>query len=82
MFNPIVQGEKFDPNGDYVRRWCPELAGLPKEFIHQPFNAPPEVLASAGIELTQNYPWPLVNHGAARKAALAGYARIRSAKLM
>jgi deoxyribodipyrimidine photo-lyase len=79
IFNPIVQGRKIDPNGDYVRRWYPELNGLPTEFIHAPFSAPPDVLAKAGIELGRTYPQPLVDHNRARTAALAGYAQVRTA---
>jgi deoxyribodipyrimidine photo-lyase len=47
IFNPIIQGKKFDPKGDYVRRWCPELARLPNEHIHTPFAAAPAVLDRA-----------------------------------
>ena len=50
IFNPMLQGEKFDPKGDYVRRWCPELKNLPDKFIHAPFAADDDVLAEAGIE--------------------------------
>ncbi|MFM2081772.1 MAG: Deoxyribodipyrimidine photo-lyase [Verrucomicrobiota bacterium] len=77
IFNPVTQGEKFDTEGDYVRRWCPELAELPAEWIHQPFAAPTAVLARAGVSLGNNYPHPIVNHGAARVAALAALAEIR-----
>jgi deoxyribodipyrimidine photo-lyase len=73
IFNPVTQGKKFDPNGDYVRRWCPELARLPDEIIHEPFNAGPETLAQAGIILGSTYPFPIVDHDEARKAALEGY---------
>jgi len=79
IFNPILQGEKFDPNGDYVRRWCPELAALPNKFIHAPFKATAEVLDRAGIKLGQTYPAPIVDHDQARAAALDGYRRIRNA---
>ena len=79
IFNPVVQGRKFDPHGDYVRRWCPELAHLPDEHIHAPFAAPPAILAGAGVELGRTYPRPIVDHDVARKAALAGYERVRSA---
>ena len=78
VFNPTTQGEKFDPNGDYVRRWCPELARLPAEYIHQPAAAPPNALYSARIELGRNYPKPIVDHSAARTAALAAFAKIRA----
>lgn len=74
IFNPMTQGEKFDPEGIYVRKWCPELARLPNEWVHKPFAAPPLILAAAGVELGKNYPEPLVNHDAARKQALAGLA--------
>ena len=79
IFNPITQGRKFDPEGAYVRRWCPELAKLPTEFIHAPFDAPPEVLAAAGVVLGETYPEPLVDHGAARAAALKGYEEVKAA---
>jgi deoxyribodipyrimidine photo-lyase len=77
IFNPVTQGEKFDPQGNYVRRWCPELAKLPDKWIHQPFSAPPEVLRAAGIELDRTYPKPMVNHAVAREAALESFARIK-----
>lgn len=72
IFNPMLQGAKFDPQGAYVRKWCPELAKLPDEWIHQPFGAPPLILQSAGVRLGDNYPFPLVNHESARQEALAG----------
>jgi deoxyribodipyrimidine photo-lyase len=68
----MLQGAKFDPYGAYVRKWCPELAKLPDEWIHQPFDAPPLILQSAGVKLGDNYPLPLVNHESARQEALAG----------
>jgi len=77
IFNPVGQGEKFDPQGDYVRRWVPELAGLPARWIHQPWLAPPAVLATAGVEIGCSYPAPIVDHGAARRRALAALAKIK-----
>lgn len=70
VFNPVLQGERFDPQGAYVRRWVPELAALPDRFVHRPFAAPKPVLAYTGIELGRDYPEPLVDHGAARLRAL------------
>lgn len=78
IFNPILQGRKFDPDGTYVCRWVPELAGLPIEFIHTPWEAPPEVLYTAGVTLGKSYARPVVDHGKARAAALAALKSIRS----
>ncbi|CAN1848232.1 CRY1 [Linum perenne] len=64
--NPQFEGYKFDPNGEYVRRWLPELARLPTEWIHHPWNAPESVLQAAGIELGSNYPLPIVGLDAAK----------------
>jgi len=79
VFNPILQGEKFDPDGGYVRRWVPELASLPASLIHQPWSAAPLELKGAGIELGKTYPEPIVDHRAGRERALAAYAKVRAA---
>ncbi len=71
VFNPISQGERFDPEGKYVRRWLPALAKLPHRYIHRPWTAPPQVLASAGVTLGKNYPSPLVEHSFARERYLS-----------
>ncbi|MEO0035137.1 MAG: hypothetical protein RLZZ501_1160 [Pseudomonadota bacterium] len=71
IFNPALQGEKFDPAGAYVRRWCPELAGLPDRWLHRPWAAPAAVLRQAGLRPGQTYPAPIVEHDAARRRALA-----------
>jgi deoxyribodipyrimidine photo-lyase len=78
VFNPTTQGEKFDPHGDYVRRWCPELAKLPLAWIHQPDKAPADILRAAGVELGRAYPQPVVSHAIAREVALEAFARIKS----
>lgn len=77
IFAPVLQGGKFDASGDYVRRWVPELARLSVKWIHCPWEAPPEVLADAGVTLGGNYPRPMVDHGTARNAALAAFKRLR-----
>jgi len=69
----FTQGEKFDPNGDYVRRWVPELAKMPKKYIHRPWEAPAHILQEAGVTLGGNYPRPIVAHKAARERALSAY---------
>jgi deoxyribodipyrimidine photo-lyase len=73
VFNPILQGEKFDPEGAYVREWVPELVKLPPKWIHHPWEAPAEVLTSAGVKLGDTYPQPIVDHDFARKRALETY---------
>ncbi len=78
VFNPILQGEKFDPDGAYVARWVPELSKLPPSLIHHPWDATPIELASAGITLGKTYPKPIVDHKAARERALVAYAKTRS----
>ena len=78
IFNPVTQGEKFDPDGAYVRKWCPELSALPSDAIHAPFLAPARLLRSAGIELGVNYPAPIVDHATAREAALRGYEAVKA----
>ncbi len=77
VFSPVLQGRKFDPEGAYVRRWVPELAGLPAAHLHAPWEAPGPVLAAAGVVLGQNYPRPIVDHATARLAALAAYHQLR-----
>ena len=69
-FNPVLQGEKFDPEGEYVRHWIPELKNLPNEVVHQPWKASPQILKTADVELGATYPKPIVDHDKARKIAL------------
>lgn len=70
IFNPTLQGQKFDPNGDYVRRYVPELAALDTKYIHEPSKTPSSVLAEAGIVLGKTYPLPIIDHAKARQRAL------------
>lgn len=70
IFNPVTQGRKFDPDGGYVRAWVPELASLPARYIHEPWNAPAGVLATAGVRLGADYPHPCVAHDFARQRFL------------
>jgi deoxyribodipyrimidine photo-lyase len=78
IFNPIMQGRKFDAEGVYVRRWVPELARLSNEWMHEPWAAPADELRRAGVTLGREYPGPIVNHGAAREAALAALATLKN----
>lgn len=74
IFNPVLQGEKFDPDGAYIRHYVPELARLDTKYIHAPWNAPSSVLSAAGITLGKSYPAPMIDHNFARKRALAALA--------
>jgi deoxyribodipyrimidine photo-lyase len=76
IFNPITQGERFDAAGDYVRRWVPELAGLPDKWLHQPAEAPRDVLEQAGIRIGETYPRPIVDLKASRVRALEAAGRL------
>ena len=73
IFNPVLQGKKFDPNGDYVRQYVPEIAALPNKHLQAPWEAPAEVLREAGIELGKDYPEPIVDLMESRDRALAAF---------
>jgi len=77
IFNPVLQAEKFDPDGAYVRRWVPELARLEAPHVHSPWRAPEDALVRAGVDLGKTYPRPIVDHAAARARALAAFKEIR-----
>ena len=79
VFNPVLQGEKFDPYGVYIRRWVPELRELQADVIQQPWNAAPLELADAGVRLGKTYPVPIIDHKVGRERALAAYATVRNA---
>ncbi len=81
IFNPVAQGEKFDPAGRYVRRWVPELRTLPDRWLHAPWTAPAAVLAEAGIRLGRTYLQPIVDHAAARARALDALKQIAARPL-
>lgn len=78
IFNPVTQGEKFDAEGHYVRRWVPEIADLPDRYLHRPWEAPAEALSEAGVVLGESYPPPMVDHREAREAALTAYQQVRA----
>ncbi len=77
VFNPVLQGEKFDPEGNYIRRWIPELSKLPNQWIHKPWQAPLEVLKAAKVSLGTTYPKPIIDHSFARERALEAFAIIK-----
>jgi deoxyribodipyrimidine photo-lyase len=80
IFNPTAQGQRFDADGDYVRRWVPELSTLPAKWIHAPWTAPDDVLAKAKVRLGHDYPKPIVDHGEARDRALAALKDVARSK--
>lgn len=73
IFNPVLQGEKFDPRGDYVRKWVPELAGVPTEFIHKPWLMSDTLQKTIGIRIGDQYPLPIVDHATVKSRTLAAY---------
>ncbi len=77
IFSPEAQGKRFDPQGDYVRRWVPELKAVPAKWIHAPWSAPGLELEAAGVRLGHNYPQPIVDHAQARKRALAALSGLK-----
>lgn len=78
IFNPITQGKKFDPEGNYVRRWVPELKDVPKNYIHEPWEAPKGVLDKAGCRLGEDYPEPVIEHKEGRARALAAFDKVKN----
>ncbi len=78
IFNPMLQGERYDPEGAYVRRFVPELARLSSKYIHQPWTAPESVLDEAGIRLGRDYPLPVVDHKTGRQRALDAYQSLKA----
>ena len=77
IFNPVTQGEKFDPNGDYIKHYIPELKNLNGKFLYAPWEAPESVLQAAGIELGKNYPNPVVDLKLSREKALAAFEKLK-----
>ncbi len=77
IFNPITQGQRFDPTGAYTRKWVPELRDLPDEYLFEPWEAPPLVLQEAGVTLGRSYPEPIVSHKRGREAALEAYRKLK-----
>jgi deoxyribodipyrimidine photo-lyase len=77
IFNPIMQGQKFDPDGEYTCRFLPELARLPKKYLFSPWEAPPEILDLAGVSLGKNYPRPIVDLALSRDRALEAFQTLK-----
>lgn len=73
IFNPITQGQKFDPDGTYIRTYVPEIADLPDKYLHTPWAAPDDVLHDAGVIMDETYPRPIIDHKMARERALEAF---------
>ena len=76
IFNPRLQSERFDPDGAFIRRWIPELANVPLEYLHAPHTMPPLVQAQAGCIIDQDYPAPIVDHAAQKEESIRRFSRI------
>jgi deoxyribodipyrimidine photo-lyase len=79
VFNPILQGRRFDPDGAYVRRWIPELRGIAGAAVHEPWLLDAAAQTAAGVRIGTDYPAPIVEHAAARQRALAAYGATKAA---
>jgi deoxyribodipyrimidine photo-lyase len=77
IFNPVTQSRRFDPQGDYIRRWVPELAGIRALYLHAPWELPPSGQQAAGCVIGRDYPAPIVRHDQARQRTLARYGAVR-----
>ena len=78
IFNPITQGEKFDPEGEYIRKFIPEIMKLPNKFLFSPWKATKDILKYAKVELGRTYPHPIVDLQDSRQAALAAFQSLRN----
>ena len=77
IFNPVTQGEKFDPTGEYIKKWVPELKDVPVKYLFSPWTAPGGILKTAGVTLGRTYPDPMVDLDETRKKALSAYEKLK-----
>jgi deoxyribodipyrimidine photo-lyase len=77
LFNPVLQGKRFDPSGEFVRAMLPALKNVPDRYIHEPWSMPPIIASTAGITIGKEYPEPIVDHAASRKRALDAFAVLK-----
>jgi deoxyribodipyrimidine photo-lyase len=80
IFNPVLQGRRFDPDGAYIRRWVPELARVPAGVVHEPWRMNAAAQQAAGCVIGRDYPPPIVDHRAARERTLGRYAQARTSR--
>ena len=77
IFNPVTQGVKFDANGEYTRKYVPELKSIPNKYLFNPWEAPNDILEKAGVTLGENYPKPIVDIKSSRQHALDAFAKTK-----
>jgi deoxyribodipyrimidine photo-lyase len=77
LFNPVLQGKRFDPSGEFVRAMLPALKDVPDRYIHEPWSMPPIIANAAGVTIGKEYPEPIVDHAASRKRALDAFAVLK-----
>jgi deoxyribodipyrimidine photo-lyase len=77
VFNPVLQGRKFDSTGSYIRRWLPELVDVPDKFIHIPWDMSPQLQRQTGCVIGQDYPEPIIDHRQAKDRTLTAYSQAR-----
>jgi deoxyribodipyrimidine photo-lyase len=77
ILNPVLQGRMYDPDGVYVRRWLPQLAGVPAGYIHEPWSMPKDVQRESGCVVGRDYPAPILDHGWARDRAIEFFGEVR-----
>jgi deoxyribodipyrimidine photo-lyase len=80
IFNPITQGEKFDPDGSYVKQYLPELSKVPAKYVHKPWELGGLDLATAGLRLGSDYPVPVIEHSVGRARALKAFDALKAAR--
>ena len=78
IFNPVMQGQKFDPDGKYTKKYIPELKDMPNKYLFNPWEAPKDILDSANVKLGKDYPMPIVEIGCSRQKALEAFATTKS----
>jgi len=78
IFNPVMQGQKFDPNGEYVRQYIPEISSLPNKYLFNPWEASDEILKKASIKLGSTYPFPIVDLKESRELALLAFQSLKN----
>ena len=77
IFNPVTQGEKFDPDGQYIKEFIPELKDLPIKYLFSPWEAPKEILDNANITLGKDYPEPIIDLKSSREKALDAFKSLK-----